>query len=69
MRPNMVSDELREAMGISHDEIPNHVYRLHEIGYPPSYLNALIDESMKMGDNSRGIINTTPMFRYIDLCT
>ena len=52
----MVSDELREAMGISHDEIPNHVYRLHEIGYPPSYLNALIDESMKMGDNSRGII-------------
>ncbi|PAA51160.1 hypothetical protein BOX15_Mlig020813g1, partial [Macrostomum lignano] len=37
-RPGVLSERLRSALGLEPDELPNHVYRMRELGYPPGWL-------------------------------
>jgi len=32
------SDDLREAMGINHQQLPPYIYKMRAIGYPPGWL-------------------------------
>ncbi|CAO1367747.1 unnamed protein product [Diamesa serratosioi] len=36
--PGKLSDDLRAALGISQTELPSHIYRMRELGYPPGWL-------------------------------
>lgn len=37
MVPGQLSDELREALGIKNHQIPTHVYKMRQFGYPPGW--------------------------------
>lgn len=44
--PGVISDKLREALGIGKDQLPPYIYRMRSIGYPPGWLlNAKMDYS------------------------
>ncbi|CAD6184439.1 unnamed protein product [Caenorhabditis auriculariae] len=53
-RPGRISNDLREALGISVDDIPEYIYRMRRMGfvngYPPGYLKHAIvkDDSDKL---------------------
>lgn len=38
-KPGVISDKLREAIGLHRDKIPIWVYRMRVLGYPPGWLN------------------------------
>ena len=38
LKPGVISEKLREALGIADNELPPHVYRMRALGYPPAYL-------------------------------
>ncbi|XP_053328435.1 zinc finger CCHC domain-containing protein 8 isoform X2 [Spea bombifrons] len=37
-KPGVISDELREALGISESCLPPFIYRMRQLGYPPGWL-------------------------------
>ncbi|KAH7678312.1 PSP family protein, partial [Aphelenchoides avenae] len=47
-RPGYISDELRDALGIRHNELPGWIYRMRRKGfiegYPPAYLKRSVTE-------------------------
>lgn len=44
--PGVISDKLREALGIGRDQLPPYIYRMRSLGYPPGWLsNAKMDYS------------------------
>lgn len=47
-KPGVISDQLREAVGLHHDKIPIWVYRMRILGYPPGWL--------KIADMSKTVI-------------
>ncbi|XP_071181253.1 zinc finger CCHC domain-containing protein 8-like [Mytilus edulis] len=44
-KPGQISDKLREALGLSPQQIPQYVYRMRLLGYPPGWL----EEAKKQG--------------------
>jgi len=38
-RPGTISDELREAMGLKSDQLPQYIYKMRLFGYPPGWLH------------------------------
>lgn len=36
--PGEISNELRKALGLHRNELPLHIYRMRELGYPPGWL-------------------------------
>lgn len=41
-----ISNELRKALGLHRNELPLHIYRMRELGYPPGWLeNAKVSQS------------------------
>ncbi|XP_063238930.1 zinc finger CCHC domain-containing protein 8 homolog isoform X2 [Bacillus rossius redtenbacheri] len=38
--PGRISDDLRRALGLRRNELPRHVYRMRQLGYPPGWLAA-----------------------------
>ncbi|MFH4975162.1 hypothetical protein AB6A40_001871 [Gnathostoma spinigerum] len=53
-RPGVISDELREALGIGLNEIPEWIYRMRHKGfidgYPPGYLKLAVEENHSNND-------------------
>lgn len=44
--PGEISNELRKALGLHRNELPLHIYRMRELGYPPGWLeNAKVSQS------------------------
>lgn len=37
-KPGAISDKLREALGITEQDVPPYIYRMRLLGYPPGYL-------------------------------
>ncbi|XP_012939214.1 zinc finger CCHC domain-containing protein 8 [Aplysia californica] len=37
-RPGVISDSLREALGLNSDQMPQHIYKMRLFGYPPGWL-------------------------------
>lgn len=37
-KPGVISDNLREALGLRKNELPGHIYRMRNLGYPPGWL-------------------------------
>uniref|UniRef100_A0A1I8FDH3 PSP domain-containing protein n=1 Tax=Macrostomum lignano TaxID=282301 RepID=A0A1I8FDH3_9PLAT len=61
-RPGVLSERLRSALGLEPDELPNHVYRMRELGYPPGWLLearfqssgvTIIDDRRQQSDEAR----------------
>lgn len=38
LKPGLPSDRLRQALGLSSDQLPSYIYRMRELGYPPGWL-------------------------------
>ncbi|XP_057322322.1 zinc finger CCHC domain-containing protein 8 homolog [Microplitis mediator] len=36
--PGVLSSELRKALGLSHNELPKHIFKMRLLGYPPGWL-------------------------------
>jgi len=46
LSPGLPSSKLSEALGLRSDELPRHIYRMRELGYPPGWLShAQINQS------------------------
>lgn len=44
--PGEISNDLRKALGLHRNELPLHIYRMRELGYPPGWLeNAKVSQS------------------------
>ena len=68
--PGVMSDSLRLALGLEDSELPSHVYRMRNFGYPPGYS---IDPPK---ENSKGLVLYESMFESgvkcpakFDICT
>jgi len=40
VRPGLPSDKLQKALGLKSDQVPEYIYRMRSIGYPPGWLNS-----------------------------
>ena len=38
LKPGIISNELREALGMAEQDLPPHIYRMRMLGYPPGWL-------------------------------
>ena len=38
LKPGIISNELREALGMAEHDLPPHIYRMRMLGYPPGWL-------------------------------
>ncbi|XP_044755169.1 uncharacterized protein LOC123314116 [Coccinella septempunctata] len=38
LKPGVISENLRIALGLNKNELPNHIYRMRCLGYPPGWL-------------------------------
>lgn len=38
LKPGLPSEKLRQALGLSSDQLPSYIYRMRELGYPPGWL-------------------------------
>lgn len=46
LKPGVISDKLREALGVRNDQLPMFIYRMRSLGYPPGWLlEAKVDHS------------------------
>ncbi|KAH0561710.1 zinc finger CCHC domain-containing protein 8 homolog [Cotesia glomerata] len=36
--PGVLSNDLRKALGLSHNELPKHIFKMRTLGYPPGWL-------------------------------
>ena len=46
LSPGLPSAKLSEALGLRKDELPRHIYKMRELGYPPAWLrHAQINQS------------------------
>ncbi|VDM36151.1 unnamed protein product [Hydatigera taeniaeformis] len=50
IKPGCISPELREALHISHHDIPLHIYRMRSMGYPPGWLRKAKVERLPLFD-------------------
>ena len=41
----MISDKLREALGLTKREVPTHIYRMRILGYPPGWIEDIKQHS------------------------
>ncbi|GBM63238.1 Zinc finger CCHC domain-containing protein 8 [Araneus ventricosus] len=44
-KPGVLSNELREALGLKTDQVPSYIYRMRLINYPPGWLQEAMVES------------------------
>ena len=42
-KPGVLSQELRDALGLRSSEIPLHIYQMRILGYPPGWLEEMKD--------------------------
>jgi len=64
-RPGVISEELRNALGLRPNQLPLHIYHMRVFGYPPGYLTEMIEtrSGITLFDDSQGIY--TP--KYLEL--
>jgi zinc finger CCHC domain-containing protein 8 len=43
-KPGFLSEPLREVLGLRPMDIPKHIYRMRQVGYPPGYRQDLLRE-------------------------
>ncbi|EUB63865.1 hypothetical protein EGR_01488 [Echinococcus granulosus] len=55
IRPGCISSELREALHISHHDIPLHIYRMRSMGYPPGWLRKAKVEQLPFFDGEHEV--------------
>ncbi|KAF2880311.1 hypothetical protein ILUMI_25869 [Ignelater luminosus] len=41
LQPGKISEKLHKALGLRHNQVPAHIYRMRQLGYPPGWLNEL----------------------------
>ncbi|KAF6206540.1 hypothetical protein GE061_017774 [Apolygus lucorum] len=51
--PGVISDELREAMGLQKNQLPPYIYKMRVMGYPPGWL-----EEAKISNSGINMINS-----------
>uniref|UniRef100_A0A146MBS3 Zinc finger CCHC domain-containing protein 8 n=1 Tax=Lygus hesperus TaxID=30085 RepID=A0A146MBS3_LYGHE len=51
--PGVISDELREAMGLKRNQLPPYIYKMRVMGYPPGWL-----EEAKISNSGINMINS-----------
>ncbi|XP_031561042.1 zinc finger CCHC domain-containing protein 8-like [Actinia tenebrosa] len=49
-KPGVISDNLREALGISANEVPPYIYKMRELGYPPGYIPSVNTPTLALYD-------------------
>ena len=54
-KPGVISDELREALGINEQDLPPYIYRMRQLGYPPGYLPKATKPSLLIYDGDGSI--------------
>ena len=54
-KPGVISDELREALGINEQDLPPYIYRMRHLGYPPGYLPKATKPSLLIYDGDGSI--------------
>lgn len=61
LKPGVLSTELRKALGLNDNQLPNHIIRMRNLGYPPGWLEeARLEHSGIILYNSEGQIETDP---------
>ncbi|KAK1133898.1 hypothetical protein K0M31_011684 [Melipona bicolor] len=59
--PGQLSNNLRMALGLGHNELPRHIYKMRTLGYPPGWLEeARLQHSGLSLFNSDGIAEEDP---------
>lgn len=59
--PGQLSSNLRKALGLKHNELPKHIYRMRRLGYPPGWLEeARLQHSGLTLFNSDGVAEEDP---------
>ncbi|KAK5644889.1 hypothetical protein RI129_006189 [Pyrocoelia pectoralis] len=41
-KPGKISSKLQEALGLRYNQLPEHIYRMRKLGYPPGWFNEFI---------------------------
>lgn len=54
-KPGLITDELREALGITEQDLPPYIYRMRHLGYPPGYLPKTVKPSLLIYDGDGSI--------------
>lgn len=52
-RPGMLSDKLKEALGLKKDTLPRYIYNMRRLGYPPGWL-----EEAKIGHSGINMLDS-----------
>jgi len=47
VKPGIISDELRAALGLARNQIPDHVLQMKEYGYPPGWKEVVKSSGLK----------------------
>uniref|UniRef100_A0A1Y1N711 PSP proline-rich domain-containing protein n=1 Tax=Photinus pyralis TaxID=7054 RepID=A0A1Y1N711_PHOPY len=42
-KPGQISTKLQEALGIRHYQLPEYIYRMRKLGYPPGWFSEIVD--------------------------
>lgn len=42
-KPGTISTKLQEALGIRHYQLPEYIYRMRKLGYPPGWFSEIVD--------------------------
>ena len=56
-KAGVISDKLREALGVKETELPIHIYRMRRLGYPPAYVPTSGTPSLLIYDGDGNVDN------------
>lgn len=54
-KPGVISENLKEALGLSKEDLPLYIYRMRHLGYPPGYLPKAAKPSLLLYDGEGNI--------------
>jgi zinc finger CCHC domain-containing protein 8 len=56
-KPGVISDKLREALGIGDNEVPPYIYKMRMLGYPPGYIPSVNSSTLVLYDADGNVDN------------
>lgn len=56
-KPGVISDNLREALGLSANDVPPYIYKMRVLGYPPGYIPSATTPTLALYDADGNVDN------------